>query len=236
MKRRVLLVEDEGAIAVPLSFLLEEEGFRVKIAGDGVEALKEFDRKNPDLVLLDVMLPGISGIEVCQRIRMTSDVPIIMLTAKSSEIDKVVGLEVGADDYVTKPYSARELLARIKSVMRRSRSLLDTPDLPIDEVMTAGEVTIDVGRHSVEVAGEPVRLPLKEFQLLAELMRNSGRVMTRSYLLERVWGSDFFGDERTLDVHIKRLRSRIATKEGAASPITTVRGVGYRFEEDTPEG
>ncbi|MFZ1382117.1 MAG: response regulator transcription factor [Scrofimicrobium sp.] len=230
-KKRLLLVEDEASIAIPLSFLLSEEGFKVKVVGDGQEALNEFNRKTPDLVLLDVMLPSMSGIEVCQRIRATSDVPVIMLTAKASEIDKVLGLEVGADDYVTKPYSSRELLARIKSVMRRSRSA-DTGMLgTTDEVLTVGPVTIDYGRHSVEVDGKPVQLPLKEFQLLGTLMSNAGRVVTRAYLLTEVWGADFYGDERTLDVHIKRLRSRISPGDVERKLISTVRGVGYRFEE-----
>lgn len=232
-RKRVLLVEDEPSIAVPLSFLLSEEGFKVKVVGDGREALSEFNRKTPDLVLLDVMLPSMSGIEVCQRIRATSDVPVIMLTAKASEIDKVLGLEVGADDYVTKPYSSRELLARIKSVMRRSRSSdLGAPELQ-DEVLTVGPVTIDYGRHSVEVDGELVQLPLKEFQLLGTLMSNAGRVVTRAYLLTEVWGADFYGDERTLDVHIKRLRSRISPGNVDRKLISTVRGVGYRFEDET---
>lgn len=230
-RKRVLLVEDEAAIAVPLSFLLSEEGFKVKVVGDGREALKEFERRPPDLVLLDVMLPSLSGIEVCQRIRATSDVPVIMLTAKGSEWDKVLGLEVGADDYVTKPYSSRELLARIKSVMRRSRAGELRVDPVEDEVITAGPVMLDFGRHVVEVDGRPVELPLKEFQLLGALMRNAGRVVTRAHLLAEVWGSDFYGDERTLDVHIKRLRSRISPGDLKHKLISTVRGVGYRFED-----
>lgn len=234
-KKRILLVEDEASIAVPLSFLLSEEGFKVKVVGDGREALNEFDRKMPDLILLDVMLPGLSGIEVCQRVRATSDVPVIMLTAKASEVDKVLGLEVGADDYVTKPYSSRELLARIKSVMRRSRpALIGNLDAD-DEVLTIGSVTIDYGRHEVEVDGVPVQMPLKEFQLLGTLMQNAGRVVTRAYLLAEVWGSDFYGDERTLDVHIKRLRSRINPSNVDRKAISTVRGVGYRFEPSGSE-
>lgn len=230
-KKRILLVEDEPSIAVPLSFLLGEEGFKVKVVADGREALSEFNRKTPDLVLLDVMLPSMSGIEVCQRIRVTSDVPVIMLTAKASEVDKVLGLEVGADDYVTKPYSSRELLARIKSVMRRSKNReLSSPDIH-DEVLSVGPVTIDYGRHSVEVDGVPIQMPLKEFQLLGTLMSNAGRVVTRSYLLTEVWGADFYGDERTLDVHVKRLRSRISPGDVERKLISTVRGVGYRFEE-----
>lgn len=234
MKKKILLVEDEKAIAVPLSFLLKEEGFQVKIVQDGAEALEEFEKRTPDLVLLDIMLPTLSGIEVCQRIRATSRVPIIMLTAKATEIDKVVGLEIGADDYVTKPYSSRELLARIKSVMRRSRGAEPELEVPEEEVLTSGPVTVDLGRHTVEVDGEEVDLPLKEFQLLAVLMRTPGRVVSRAYLLTEVWGSDFFGDERTLDVHIKRLRSRISPGDVKHKLISTVRGVGYRFEEVAP--
>lgn len=231
MKKRILLVEDESAIAVPLSFLLKEEGFEVQIVGDGVQALEEFERSAPDLILLDVMLPALSGIEVCQRIRATSTIPIIMLTAKATEIDKVVGLEVGADDYVTKPYSSRELLARIKSVMRRSRNSESATAVADDEVLTVGPVKLDLGRHKVEVDGQQVDLPLKEFQLLAVLMRTPGRVVSRTYLLTEVWGIDFYGDERTLDVHIKRLRSRINPRDVKRRLISTVRGVGYRFEE-----
>ncbi len=235
MSRRILLVEDEASIAGPLSFLLEDQGFKVRIASDGASALKEFSRKAPDLVLLDLMIPEVSGIEVCRQIRATSDVPIIMLTAKASEIDKVVGLEVGADDYVTKPYSSRELLARINSVLRRSSSLRPAFENEEDDIITSGSVTIDVGKHLVTVSGESVELPLKEFQLLLELIRNSGRVVTREQLLDRVWGSDFFGDQRTLDVHVKRLRSRISPDDSEKKLIKTVRGVGYRFiAPDTP--
>lgn len=231
MRKRLLLVEDEAAIALPLSFLLEEEGFKVKVVSDGVSALKEFSRKEPDIILLDVMLPEMSGIEVCQRIRLTSDVPIIMLTARGSEIDKVVGLEVGADDYVTKPYSSRELVARIRSVMRRSRPSGVDYEEPEDEVLSVGTVVLDSGRHTVTVDGDEVEMPLKEFQLLRELMRNSGRVVSRAHLLSEVWGADFFGDQRTLDVHVKRLRKRITPEESDRKLISTVRGVGYRFEE-----
>lgn len=230
MRKRLLLVEDETSIALPLAFLLEEEGFKVKTVSDGLAALREFERRVPDLILLDVMLPGISGIEVCQRIRLTSKVPIIMLTARSAEIDKVVGLEVGADDYVTKPYSSRELVARIRSVMRRSGAA--EPEVPVEEeVLTVGAVTIDTGRHVVTVDGQEVEMPLKEFQLLHELMQNAGRVMTRAHLLSSVWGADFFGDQRTLDVHVKRLRGRISPGDVKRKLISTVRGVGYRFED-----
>ena len=231
MRKRLLLVEDEPAIALPLAFLLEEEGFKVKTVGDGVAALKEFARKEPDLILLDVMLPEMSGVEVCQRIRLTSEVPIIMLTARAAEVDKVVGLEVGADDYVTKPYSSRELIARIRSVMRRSKSSVVDAIADEDEVLTVGAVSIDSGRHLVTVNGDEVDLPLKEFQLLRELMANAGRVVTRAHLLDQVWGADFFGDQRTLDVHVKRLRSRISPGDVERRLITTIRGVGYRFED-----
>ncbi len=231
MRKRLLLVEDEPSIALPLAFLLEEEGFKVKTVSDGLAALKEFERRAPDLILLDVMLPGMSGIEVCQRIRLTSKVPIIMLTARSAEIDKVVGLEVGADDYVTKPYSSRELVARIRSVMRRSGSA--EPDAAVEEeILAVGPVTLDAGRHVVTVDGQEVEMPLKEFQLLRELMLNAGRVVTRAHLLDSVWGSDFFGDQRTLDVHVKRLRARISPGDVKRKLISTVRGVGYRFEDE----
>lgn len=229
MRRRLLLVEDEAAIALPLAFLLEEEGFKVKTVSDGAAALKEFSRREPDLILLDVMLPGMSGIEVCQRIRLTSDVPIIMLTARGAEIDKVVGLEVGADDYVTKPYSSRELVARIRSVLRRAR--VGVPEQPVvEEVLQVGHIRLDAGSHTVLVEGQEIDMPLKEFQLLQELMANAGRVVTRSQLLSQVWGADFFGDQRTLDVHVTRLRSRLQNAGASSEQITTVRGVGYKFE------
>lgn len=234
MRKRLLLVEDEPSIALPLAFLLEEEGFKVKTVSDGLAALKEFERRLPDLILLDVMLPGMSGIEVCQRIRLTSTVPIIMLTARSAEIDKVVGLEVGADDYVTKPYSSRELVARIRSVMRRSAPV-EPEAVEVEEILTIGPVTLDTGRHIVTVDSEAVDMPLKEFQLLHELMLNAGRVVTRAHLLNSVWGADFFGDQRTLDVHVKRLRARISPGDVKRKLISTVRGVGYRFEDVGPE-
>lgn len=233
MRRRLLLVEDEASIAAPLAFLLEDEGFKVTTVPDGEAALKAVAKKDPDLILLDLMLPGISGIEVCQRIRATSDVPIIMLTARGAEIDKVVGLEVGADDYVTKPYSSRELVARIRSVMRRATP---SPDVEWDgglEVSQVGPLTLDRGRHHFTYDGVEVELPLKEFQLLGVLLEQVGRVVSRGSLLERVWGPDFFGDERTLDVHVKRLRSRLEAVGAQRSLIATVRGVGYRF--DAPE-
>src|SRR6218665_1874927 len=201
---RILLVEDEPAVSEPLSFLLEREGYEVTVVGDGLEALSVFDKSTPGLVLLDVMLPGLSGTEGCRELRARSQVPIIMLTAKDSEIDTVGGLELGADDYVTKPYSTRELLARIRAVLRRQVEV-ENYDASILE---GGEVRMDVDRHTVEVSGPGIPMPLKEFELLELLMRNAGRVLTRGQLIDRVWGSDYFGDTKTLDVHIKRIRSK----------------------------
>ncbi len=221
----ILLVEDEPSLSEPLIYLLEREGYTVKLAEDGPTALEKFARKRFDLVLLDLMLPGIAGTEVCRRIRATSAVPIIMLTAKDSEIDIVVGLELGADDYVTKPYKSRELLARIKAVRRRRDEVAD--DL---EVLEAGAVRMHLERHQVEVDGAPVTMPLKEYELLEYLMRNAGRVLTRGQLIDRVWGSDYVGDTKTLDVHVKRLRSKIETEPSSPVRLVTVRGLGYRFE------
>lgn len=223
---RILLVEDEAALSEPLAFLLEREGYDVDVAADGLEAVASFDRSGADLVLLDLMLPGLPGTEVCREIRARSQVPIIMLSAKDSEVDIVVGLELGADDYVTKPYSTRELLARIRAVLRR-RS--ETPEFD-EAVLEAGRVHMDVDRHTVEVDGEAVAMPLKEFELLELLMRNAGRVMTRGQLIDRVWGSDYFGDTKTLDVHIKRIRSKIEPTPSEPTQLVTVRGLGYRFE------
>ncbi|SDQ86995.1 response regulator transcription factor [Microbacterium sp. cf332] len=224
---RVLLVEDEPDLADPLAYLLRREGFEVEIAEDGPAALEAFDARGGDVVLLDLMLPGMPGTEVCRIIRTTSKVPIIMLTAKDSEVDIVVGLELGADDYVTKPYSSRELLARMRAVLRRAA----TADVEVDErVLAGGRVTIDLDRHTVAVDGGEINMPLKEFELLEVLMRNAGRVMTRGQLIDRVWGSDYFGDTKTLDVHIKRIRSRIEVDPGQPSMLLTVRGLGYRFE------
>ncbi|WP_022886079.1 response regulator transcription factor [Glaciibacter superstes] len=222
----ILLVEDESALSEPLSYLLEREGYEVTIAADGPTALAEFDRLGADLILLDLMLPGIPGTEVCREIRTRSSVPIIMLTAKDSEVDIVVGLELGADDYVTKPYSSRELLARIRAVMRRQIEQ-DNED---DGVLTAGTVRMDIERHTVAVNGTEVPMPLKEFELLELLMRNAGRVLTRGQLIDRVWGTDYFGDTKTLDVHIKRIRSRIEETSSEPTMLVTVRGLGYRFE------
>lgn len=223
---RILVVEDEESFSDPLSYLLRKEGYEVAVADTGPAALAEFDKHGADLVLLDLMLPGISGTEVCRTLRQRSAVPIIMLTAKDSEIDKVVGLEIGADDYVTKPYSSRELLARIKAVLRR----LAEPEDPLPATIEAGPVRMDVERHIVTVKGALVPLPLKEFELLEMLLRNSGRVMTRVQLIDRVWGSDYVGDTKTLDVHIKRLRAKVEPDPGNPRHILTVRGLGYKFE------
>ncbi len=222
----ILLVEDEQALSEPLSFLLEREGYEVTVAEDGPSAIREFDRTGADLILLDLMLPGIPGTEVCREIRTRSTVPIIMLTAKDSEVDIVVGLELGADDYVTKPYSTRELLARIRAVGRRRTEV----ELEDDSVLTAGTVSMDIERHTVSVSGEVVNMPLKEFELLEFLLRNAGRVLTRGQLIDRVWGTDYFGDTKTLDVHIKRIRSRIESTPSEPAMLVTVRGLGYRFE------
>ena len=223
---RILIVEDEESFSDPLSYLLEREGFDVAVVDNGLEAVEEFDRSGADLVLLDVMLPGQSGTEVCRQLRQRSDVPVIMLTARDAEIDKVVGLELGADDYVTKPYSSRELLARVRAVLRR-RS--DSGDLN-SATIQAGPVRMDVDRHVVSVDGATVSLPLKEFELLEMLLRNSGRVMTRGQLIERVWGADYVGDTKTLDVHVKRLRAKIEPDPSAPQHLVTVRGLGYKFE------
>jgi len=224
---RVLLVEDEPDLADPLAYLLRREGYEVEIADDGPAAIAAFHERGADIVLLDLMLPGLPGTEVARQVRGTSQVPIIMLTAKDSEVDIVVGLELGADDYVTKPYSARELLARMRAVLRRFAQ----PEVDLDErVLSGGRVTLDIDRHTVEVDGNEIKMPLKEFELLEVLMRNAGRVLTRGQLIDRVWGSDYFGDTKTLDVHIKRIRSRIEETPGEPNMLVTVRGLGYRFE------
>ena len=223
---RILIVEDESSLSEPLAYLLEREGYETSIAADGLQAVADFDRTGADLVLLDLMLPGMSGTGVCREIRTRSSVPIIMLTAKDSEVDIVVGLELGADDYVTKPYSTRELLARIRAVLRR-RVETDVDDT---QVLEAGTVRMDVERHTVSVDGKDVAMPLKEFELLELLLRNAGRVLTRGQLIDRVWGSDYFGDTKTLDVHIKRIRSKIEKIPGEPTMLVTVRGLGYRFE------
>ncbi|WP_353987404.1 response regulator transcription factor [Ruicaihuangia caeni] len=223
---RILIVEDEPSLSEPLAYLLEREGYQTAIAEDGPAGLAEFNRGGVDLVLLDLMLPGMPGTDVCREIRAVSTVPIIMLTAKDSEVDIVVGLELGADDYVTKPYSARELLARIRAVLRRH---IDTDDLA-EPILEAGDVRMDVERHSVSVRGEEIAMPLKEFELLEVLLRNAGRVLTRGQLIDRVWGPDYFGDTKTLDVHIKRLRSKIERTPSEPELLVTVRGLGYRIE------
>ena len=223
---RILIVEDESSLSEPLAFLLGREGYEVTVAADGPAALAEFERQPSDLVLLDLMLPGIPGTEVCRELRTRSSVPIIMLTAKDSEVDIVVGLELGADDYVTKPYSTRELLARIRAVLRRRVDDLDDDDA----ILQAGSVSMDVERHTVAVDGKEVAMPLKEFELLELLLRNAGRVLTRGQLIDRVWGADYFGDTKTLDVHIKRIRSKIEKVPSEPVMLVTVRGLGYRFE------
>jgi two-component system response regulator RegX3 len=223
---RILVVEDEESFSDPLSYLLRKEGYEVAVAETGPAALEDFDRAGADLVLLDLMLPGLSGMDVCRALRRHSSVPVIMLTAKDSEIDKVVGLEMGADDYVTKPYSSRELLARIKAVLRRGQE----PDELMPATLESGPVRMDVERHVVTVNGAHIPLPLKEFELLEMLLRNSGRVLTRMQLIDRVWGSDYVGDTKTLDVHVKRLRSKVEPDPANPQFIVTVRGLGYKFE------
>ncbi len=224
---RILIVEDESSFSEALEFLLGKEGFSIVSAANGTEAITKFEQGGIDLVLLDLMIPEISGTEVCRQIRAKSKVPIIMLTAKDSEVDKVVGLELGADDYVTKPYSTRELVARIRAVLRRNSGESAIGDIGI---MTAGPVRMDTDRHQVAVNGLNVSLPLKEFELLEFLMRNSGRVLTRVQLIDRVWGSDYVGDTKTLDVHIKRLRAKIEVDPANPIFIQTVRGLGYKLE------
>ncbi|MCX6446676.1 MAG: response regulator transcription factor [Actinobacteria bacterium] len=223
---KILVVEDEASFSEALSYVLGKEGFEVTVADTGDGAIAAFDKGGADLVLLDLMLPGLSGTEVCKQLRSRSDVPIIMLTAKDTEVDKVVGLELGADDYVTKPYSKAELIARIRAVLRRQGDNSNTTE----GVITAGPVRIDVERHQVNINDQLVSLPLKEFELLEFLVRNSGRVLTRSQLIDRVWGSDYFGDTKTLDVHVKRLRAKIETDPANPVFIQTIRGLGYKFE------
>ena len=222
----ILVVEDEESFSDPLSYLLSKEGYEVTIAETGPQALERFDAIGADLVLLDLMLPGLSGVDVCRALRQRSNVPVIMLTAKDGELDKVVGLELGADDYVTKPYSSRELLARIKAVLRR----LTEPEDLLPAALEVGPVRMDVQRHTVTVREVAISLPLKEFELLELLLRHSSRVLTRRHLIEGVWGSDYVGDTKTLDVHIKRLRAKVETDPGNPDHILTVRGLGYKFE------
>ena len=224
---RVLVVEDEESFSDALSYMLRKEGFDPVVAATGPEALAEFDRGGADIVLLDLMLPGLPGTEVCRALRSRSGVPIIMLTAKDAEVDKVVGLELGADDYVTKPYSARELVARIRAVLRRRG---EATEASVDGVLEAGPVRMDVERHVVAVDGATVALPLKEFDLLELLLRNAGRVLTRGQLIDRVWGADYVGDTKTLDVHVKRLRAKLEPDPANPEHLLTVRGLGYKFE------
>jgi two-component system response regulator RegX3 len=232
----VLLVEDEDSFVEALTVGLRREGFDVSVATDGAQALEMFDEVRPDLVLLDVMLPKVTGVDVCRQLRTRSEVPIIMVTAKGSEIDTVVGLEVGADDYVAKPYRLRELVARMRAVLRRRA----TSPGPVVEggvdpgVLEVGDVHVDLHRHEVTIRGEQVRLPLKEFELLSLLLDNAGWVLTRDTLIDRVWGSDYVGDTKTLDVHIKRLRSKVETDPSSPSRIVTIRGLGYKYA--TPRG
>jgi two-component system, OmpR family, response regulator RegX3 len=223
---KVLVVEDEQSLREALVFFLEKEGHEVSVAVDGEEAISVFEKSGADIILLDLMLPKVDGNQVCKHIRQSSNVPIIMLTAKDSEIDKIVGLEIGADDYITKPYSTRELLARIKAVLRRQVE----PPLTVESVLVAGELRLDSDRHVVTLSGNPLTLPLKEFELLELLMENVNRVLTRGQIIDRVWGSNYFGDTKTLDVHIKRLRSKVEEDPGRPKYIQTVRGLGYKLE------
>lgn len=236
---RILLVEDEESYRDPLTYQLEREGFDVVTAATGPEALTKFDEFGADLVLLDLMLPGLPGTEVCRRLRLVSDVPVIMLTAKDDEIDKVVGLELGADDYVTKPYSSRELLARVRAVLRRREAVVVAAgaSAPLvheddDELLVAGPVRMDVERHTVRVRDDLVAFPLKEFELLELLLRNAGRVLTRGQLIDRIWGSDYVGDTKTLDVHVKRVRAKIEIDPANPTLLLTVRGLGYKLTDD----
>ncbi|GAA1143945.1 MULTISPECIES: response regulator transcription factor [Kribbella] len=222
---RVLVVEDEESYSDALSYVLRKEGFEVAVAETGPDALDEYDRAGADIVLLDLMLPGLSGTEVCRALRSRGNVPVIIVSAKDTEVDKVVGLELGADDYVTKPYSPRELLARVRAVLRRGQDVELLPD-----TLEAGPVRMDVERHVVTVGGTEIRLPLKEFELLEMLLRNTGRVLTRGQLIDRIWGADYVGDTKTLDVHVKRLRSKLEKDPSNPQHLVTVRGLGYKFE------
>jgi two-component system response regulator RegX3 len=225
---RILIVEDEESFSEALAFLLTKEGFETAIAEDGRQAINMFNADGADLILLDLMIPEVSGVEVCRTIRTQSQVPIIMLTAKDAEIDKVVGLELGADDYVTKPYSSRELIARVKAVLRRGQG--EDGSNQDQDLLEVGPIRLNIGKHQVFVSGNPVALPLKEFELLEFLMRNSGRVLTRSQLIDRVWGGDYYGDTKTLDVHIKRLRAKVEADPANPVLIQTIRGLGYKLE------
>lgn len=224
---KILIIEDEESVLEPLQLLLGNEGFKVESAKDGKVGLQKFKESGADLILLDLMLPEVSGTEICRQIRKESSVPIIMLTAKDTEVDKVVGLEIGADDYITKPYSTRELIARINAVLRRQTKITQESS---DNSLTAGPIKIEIDKHRTYINGQLVSLPLKEFELLEYLVRNNGRVLTRIQLIDRVWGTDYFGDTKTLDVHIKRLREKIETDSANPVFIQTVRGLGYKFE------
>ena len=226
----VLVVEDEDSFVEALTVGLKREGFRVQVARDGAEALDIFDAVKPDLVLLDVMLPKVSGIDVCRELRRRSSVPIIMVTAKGGEIDTVVGLEVGADDYVTKPYRLRELVARMRAVLRRRAAESSTTAVANGEALMVGDVALDPERHEVVIRGAAVQLPLKEFELLELLLANAGRVLTRETLIDRVWGPHYVGDTKTLDVHVKRLRAKVEQDPSAPTRIVTIRGLGYKYE------
>lgn len=222
---KILVVEDEESIRESLAFLLAKEGYQVQAIANGTLAIDEFNKFDPDLVLLDIMLPGLSGVEITKKIRQKSQTPIIMLTAKDTELDKVLGLEIGADDYVTKPFSGRELLARIKALLRRTGEAVS-----LEGSLKVGPIEIDQERHQVFIRGEETALPLKEFELLLYLMQNSGRVLTRNQLIDRIWGSDYYGDTKTLDVHVKRIRARVEKDPANPKYVQTVRGVGYKFE------
>ena len=226
----ILVVEDEDSFVEALTVGLKREGFRVQIARDGAQALDVFDAVRPDLVLLDVMLPKVSGIDVCRELRSRSKVPIIMVTAKGAEIDTVVGLEVGADDYVTKPYRLRELVARMRAVLRRRGAESAAAATLSGEAISVGDVALDPERHEVVIRGEGVQLPLKEFELLELLLANAGRVLTRETLIDRVWGTDYVGDTKTLDVHVKRLRGKVEEDPSLPTRIVTIRGLGYKYE------
>jgi two-component system response regulator RegX3 len=228
---RILLVEDEESYRDPLTYQLTREGYDVVGVANGLDALSAFEADGADLVLLDLMLPGLSGTEVCRRLRARSNVPVIMLTAKDSEIDKVVGLEIGADDYITKPYSFRELLARVRAVLRRQQAVPEDDEAE-DGILAVGPVRMDVERHVVEIDGRAMSFPLKEFELLELLMRNAGRVLTRGQLIDRVWGSDYVGDTKTLDVHVKRVRAKIEQDPAAPRLLLTIRGLGYKLVDD----
>lgn len=227
---KILVVEDEESIRESLAFLLNKEGYEVKTIVNGTEAVEAFEKFNPDLVLLDIMLPGLSGVEVTKKIRQKSQTPIIMLTAKDTELDKVLGLEIGADDYVTKPFSGRELLARIKALLRRTGEVISG-----EGALKVGPIEIDQDRHQVLIRGQENSMPLKEFELLLYLTQNSGRVLTRNQLIDRIWGSDYFGDTKTLDVHMKRLRARVEKDPTNPKYLQTVRGVGYKFDNKATE-